>query len=102
MRERRAHAGSHRYLPAYPQRRGQTLEDLKKLQEAVIATPEAILSLIENKGCYDTGCGATDVALLASALLATDARLWTTDKDLAEFAARLRVAFAADGITAPA
>jgi hypothetical protein len=55
----------------------------------VIATPDEILALIESRRCYDTGCGATDVALLASALLTADTRLWTTDKDLAESAARL-------------
>jgi predicted nucleic acid-binding protein len=81
-----------------PAPRAQTLEDLRKLQQAVIATPDEILSLIENKRCYDTGCGATDVALLASALLTADTRLWTMDKDLAELATLLGVVFEAEGI----
>jgi hypothetical protein len=81
-----------------PTPRARTLEDLKKLQQAVIATPGEILSLIESKRCYDTGCGGIDVALLASTLLTADTRLWTTDKDLAELAARLGVAFEAEGI----
>ncbi|HEX3837790.1 MAG TPA: PIN domain-containing protein [Steroidobacteraceae bacterium] len=85
-----------------PAPRARTLEHLKKLQQSVIATPDEILSLIESKRCYDTGCGATDVALLASALLTADSRLWTMDKDLAQLAVRLGVAFEAEGIAPPA
>jgi predicted nucleic acid-binding protein len=81
-----------------PAPRARTLDDLKKLQQAVIATSDETLSLIENKRCYDTDCGATDVALLASALLSADTQLWTMDKDLAELAARLGVAFEAASI----
>ncbi|HEY6458374.1 MAG TPA: PIN domain-containing protein [Steroidobacteraceae bacterium] len=85
-----------------PAPRARTLEALKRLQQAVIATPDEILSLIESRRCYDKGCGATDVALLASALLTPDTRLWTTDKDLAELAARLGVIFNSEGIAPPA
>ena len=87
-----------------PAPRARTLDDLKRLQQAVIATPDEILSLIENKRCYDTGCGATDVTLLASALLTADTQLWTMDKDLAELAARfgVAVAFESVGIAPPA
>jgi predicted nucleic acid-binding protein len=81
-----------------PAPRARTLDDLKKLQQAVIATSDETLWLIENKRCYGTGCGATDVALLASALLTADTQLWTKDKDLAELAARLVVAFEAAGV----
>jgi predicted nucleic acid-binding protein len=80
-----------------PAPRARTLEDLNKLQQGVIATPEEILLLIENNRCYESGCGATDVALLASALLTADARLWTMDRDLAELAARLGVVFETAG-----
>jgi hypothetical protein len=80
-----------------PAPRARTLADLKKLQPAVVATSDEILSLIENQRCYDGGCGATDIALLASALLTRDARLWTMDKNLAALAARLDVEFNADG-----
>jgi hypothetical protein len=79
-----------------PAPRERTLADLRKLQQGVIATTEEILSLIEIKRCHDTGCGATDIALLASALLTRDARLWTMDKNLAALAVRLDVAFIAD------
>jgi predicted nucleic acid-binding protein len=83
-----------------PAPRERTLGDLKKLQQAVIATPEEILSLVESERCYDTGCGATDIALLASTLLTRAARLWTTDKSLVALVARLGVAFDADGVAA--
>jgi predicted nucleic acid-binding protein len=79
-----------------PAPRDITLGDLKKLQQAVIATSAEILFLIEDKRCYDTGCGAIDIALLASALLTRDARLWTMDKNLAALAARFGVEFNAD------
>lgn len=75
-----------------PAPRARTIEALKTLQRAVVATSDEILSLIESKRCYDTGCGATDVALLASALLTPDTRLWTLDKDLSVLATRLGVA----------
>jgi predicted nucleic acid-binding protein len=81
-----------------PAPREKTLGDLRKLQQPVIATTDEILSLIENKRCYDTGCGATDIALVASALLTRDARLWTMDKNLAALAARLGVDFNAAGV----
>jgi ubiquinone/menaquinone biosynthesis C-methylase UbiE len=81
-----------------PAPRERTLGDLKKLQQAVIATTDEILALIENKRCYDAACGATDIALLASTLLTRDARLWTMDKNLAALAARLGVDFNADSV----
>ena len=81
-----------------PAPRERTLGDLKKLQQAVIATTDEILSLIESKRCYDTGCGATDIALLASALLTRDARLWTMDRNLVALAARMSVSFNADSV----
>jgi predicted nucleic acid-binding protein len=81
-----------------PAPRHRTLADLRKLQQAVIATTDEILALIEGKRCYETGCSATDIALLASALLTHDARLWTTDKNLAALAARLGVNFKADTV----
>ena len=81
-----------------PAPRERTIGDLKKLQQAVIATSDEILSLIEKKQCYDTGCGATDIALLAATLLTRDARLWTMDKNLAVLAARLGVEFIAASV----
>jgi predicted nucleic acid-binding protein len=76
-----------------PAPRERALGDLKRLQQGVIATADEILSLIEDQQCYDTGCGAIDIALLASALLTHNASLWTMDKNLAALAARLGVDF---------
>jgi len=76
-----------------PAPRSRTLKALKKIRQAVVATSAEILSLLEDKRCYDTGCGATVLALLASALLTPDTRLWTRDKDLMVLAARLGVEY---------
>ena len=80
-----------------PAPRERTLGDLRKLQQAVVATTDEILALIERKQCRDSGCGAVDMALLASVLLTPDTRLWTIDKNLDALAARLGVAFSAAG-----
>jgi predicted nucleic acid-binding protein len=76
-----------------PAPREKTLGDLKMLRQAKVATTEEVLALIEARRLYDAGCGAVDVALLASVLLTPDARLWTVDRSLAALAARLGVAF---------
>lgn len=78
-----------------PAPRERTLGDLKNLQQAVVATTDEILSLIERDQLHDLGCGAVDMALLASALLTPDTLLWTMDKNLDAPAARLGVAFSA-------
>lgn len=76
-----------------PAPRERTLAELKKLQQAAIASTDEVLSLVESHRCYDAGCGVIDVALLASVLLTPDTRLWTLDKDLFALATRLHVAF---------
>ena len=78
-----------------PAPRERTLGDLKKLQQAIVATTDEILALIEREQFQDSGCGAVDMALLSSVLLTPDTRLWTLDKNLAVLAARLGVAFSA-------
>ena len=75
-----------------PAPRERTLGDLKKLQQAVIATTDEILALVEREQFHDSGCGAVDIALLASVLLTPDALLWTRDQHLGALAARLGVA----------
>ena len=77
---------------APPAPRERTLGDLKMLRQAVVATTEETLALVEKKRLYDSGCGAIDVALLASVLLTPDARLWTADRRLDFLAVRLGVA----------
>ena len=80
-----------------PAPRERTLGDLKLLRQAKGATTEEVLSLIETERLFDTGCGAVDIALLASVLLTPNARLWTADRNLEVLAARLDVAFEASG-----
>jgi predicted nucleic acid-binding protein len=69
-----------------PAPRQRTLSDLQRLQSAVVATTSEVLELIERRKLYDAGCGGTDIALLASALLTPDTRLWSLDKPLAALA----------------
>jgi len=76
-----------------PAPRERTLGYLKQLQQAVVATADETLALIEKERIYDSGCGAVDVALLASALLTSDALLWTADTKLDALAVRLVVAY---------
>lgn len=78
-----------------PAPRERTLGDLRKLQQAVVATTDETLALIERERFQDSGCGATDMALLASVLLTPEALLWTFDRKLDALAARMGVAFSA-------
>lgn len=76
-----------------PAPRERTIGDLKKLRQAIVATTDEILALIEREQFHDSGCGAIDMALLASVLLTPDTLLWTLDKKLGALAARLGVVF---------
>jgi predicted nucleic acid-binding protein len=76
-----------------PAPRERTIGDLKQLQQAVVATTDELLALIEREQLHDSGCGAIDMALLASVLLTPDTLLWTLDRKLAALAARLGLAF---------
>lgn len=76
-----------------PAPRQHTLGDLKKLQQAVVATTDETLALIEREQFHASGCGAIDMALLASVLFTPNTLLWTIDKNLDALAARLGVAF---------
>jgi predicted nucleic acid-binding protein len=77
-----------------PSPRDRTLSDLRRLRSSTVATIDEILVLIEREHLHDTGCGAVDASLLASALLTLNACLWTLDKSLWSLAHRLDVAFA--------
>jgi hypothetical protein len=78
-----------------PSPRVRTLSDLRSLRQAVVATMDEVLDLMERGQLVDSGCGAVDAALLASVLLTPGALLWTRDKPLAALARRHRVEFAA-------
>ena len=76
-----------------PAPRLKTLEYLEKLQTAKIATVREIMTMIENHKLHDSGCGATDMSVLASTLLTENAKLWTQDKNLETLSKKLGVSF---------
>ena len=76
-----------------PAPRERTLSDLRQLRSATVATTDETLALIERERLHDSGCGATDLLLLASVLLTSDAVLWTLDKHLGALAARFDILF---------
>jgi predicted nucleic acid-binding protein len=76
-----------------PAPRARTLGDLRLLRQARVATIEEALSLIEARRLYDSGCGAVDISLLASALLTPGTSVWTLDRNLETLAVPLGVAF---------
>ena len=84
-----------------PAPRERTIGDIKKLRQAVVATTDETLALIDKERVHDSGCGAIDMALLASTLLTPGTLLWTLDKELDALASRLGVAFRADSHRQP-
>lgn len=76
-----------------PSPRSKTLNDLKKLQQAKIATPEETFNFIEAHKLYESGCSAIDVSLLAATLLSENALIRTFDKNLESLASRLGIAY---------
>jgi predicted nucleic acid-binding protein len=80
-----------------PPLRERTIADLQRLQSSVVATTNEILALIDQKHLHASGCGAVDVALLASVLLTPEATLWTLDRKLRVLAERLGVSFSSAG-----
>ena len=76
-----------------PAPRERTLADLKRIRASTIATTNEILALIEREKLDSSGCGAVDMAILASVRLTPDALLWTIDKNLDALATRLGLAF---------
>ena len=76
-----------------PSPRYKTLNYLGKLQNAKNATMPEIMSLIESKKLYDSGCGAIDISLLASTMITPHAKIWTNDKKLETLAKKLGIAF---------
>lgn len=76
-----------------PAPRARTLADLARLRPAVQAGQAELLAFIEQEQLFDSGCGAVDAHLLASARLMPGVRLWTLDKALHGLAMRLDVAW---------
>ncbi len=72
--------------------RDNVLGLLARLPQAVIATDEEVLRMIDDEALHGAGIGYVDAQLLASSRLTTDARLWTADRRLSRVAARLGLA----------
>ena len=76
-----------------PAPRHKTLEYLDKLQTVKTATNREIMTLINAHHLQDSGCGAIDMALLTSALIRENTKIWTQDKKLDVLAKKLGVSF---------
>lgn len=76
-----------------PSPRLRTISDVKRLQQATVATTEETLQFIEAHKLYESGCGAIDVSLLASTLLSENALIWTFDKHLESLASQLGISY---------
>jgi hypothetical protein len=63
------------------------------LQQTKVATPNEILGFVEKHKLFDSGCGAIDVSLLASALISENVLLWTLDKHLESLAIPLGISY---------
>jgi predicted nucleic acid-binding protein len=79
-----------------PAPRERTIGDLKRLRQSVVATTDETLALMERERLQGLGCGAVDLALLASAILTPESRLWTVDRNLDVLARRMDVDFRED------
>ena len=67
------------------------LTELAKLHRPAIADEEELFHLAESRRLYRRGIGATDLHLLASALLDRSIRIWTRDRRLGEIADELGI-----------
>jgi predicted nucleic acid-binding protein len=73
-------------------RREAVLSRLRDLPQAIVATDEEVLDLIEQNALFGRGIGYIDAHLLASVRLTADSQLWTSDRRLRAVAAELGVA----------
>jgi predicted nucleic acid-binding protein len=64
-----------------PQRR-QVLSSLRDLPQAIVASQDEVLNLIERERLFGFGIGYVDAHLLAATRLTEGASLWTRDKRL--------------------
>ncbi len=70
----------------------EVLRLLSGLPQAVVASDEEVMELIDREGLAGTGIGYVDAQLLAAARLTADARLWTGERRLGGIATRLNLA----------
>ncbi|MGH3665637.1 MAG: type II toxin-antitoxin system VapC family toxin [Egibacteraceae bacterium] len=69
--------------------RREVLGLLTSLPQAVVATTDEVLTLVERHDLYGLGIGYVDAQLLAATQLTPDAELWTADRALVAAASRL-------------
>ena len=74
--------------------RSTTLDLLRRLPRALVATDDETLHFLDRHRLAGRGLGWVDVHLLAATAL-SHARLWTADRRLHDTARRLRLAFSA-------
>lgn len=63
--------------------RREVLRLVANLPQAVVATDDETMKLIETRELWGRGIGFVDAQLLAATLMSSDARLWTRDQRLA-------------------
>lgn len=76
----------------YLHQREVIIRSLQRLPQAVVATNQEVLRLIEGERLYGRGIGYIDAHLLAAVRLTAEARLWTRDRRLQTVAAELDLA----------
>jgi predicted nucleic acid-binding protein len=76
-----------------PSPRKRTLSDMSLLAKSHIANQTEVLTMIEQHQLYGKGCGYIDIALLCSALITPDTKLWTLDKRLAKLSEQFEVLY---------
>lgn len=72
--------------------RGLILNTLLRMPQAIVASDDEVLSLIDRDRLFGFGIGYVDAHLLAATRLTAGASLWTRDKRLRSVAESLSVA----------
>ena len=72
--------------------RDALLTDLQDLPQAIVASDEEVLQIIDREGLFGRGIGYVDAHLLAATRLTLGSKLWTRDRRLLAVAAQLGLA----------
>lgn len=76
--------------------RGELLRLLRNLPQAIVASDQEVLFLIERNALMGRGVGYVDAHLLAAVSLGGSTQLWTRDKRLRSVAEALELAYGED------
>ena len=68
------------------------LSDLRDLPQAIVASDEDVLHLVDRQALFGRGIGHVDAHLLAAARLTAGSKLWTRDRRLQAVATQLGLA----------